>query len=509
VVDISPQRGATDVRSSEPLRVRFDRPMDRASVASRFHLEPATEGALRWLSDHELVYEHTPLRASSRYTVVLEPGYRDARGSVDSLRHSWSFRTEAPPLLSGASPGPGDRDVDPSSYITLSFSREMDLVTLRSAISLTPSVPFAIRQDALDSRRVVLAPESLLGSSTDYSVTVTHDARDVDGNPLSSGGLVSFTTGAFRPLRHWIGFVADGASGAGGDGVWIVDENRFPRRLAAGSLSAFSWSADGAHLLLGAPAGSWSDQALDGSAASLPIQGEWAGFLAPGLGYAFLNHGSLRILRPDGQVVDVAGDVREAAVAPGGGRLAFAVNGREGGEIDAYDVGLRARYRLQAEPAPIDGLAWSPDGFALAYRLDPGDPQRRQVRARLLKDGGAVTIATGEVGKPVWQADSRHVFFSAVGQTQPGPVAKVVRLGLGDPPPRTLTAGLAMPSAAGLEVLSLSASPDGHQLALVARTSGPPAVWLMNADGTGLSQLTQYDPGRFPYSCRSAAWTPT
>src|SRR5205807_4413808 len=108
----------------------------------------------------------------------------------------------------------------------------------------------------------------------------------------------------------------------------------------------------------------------------LPVTGEWAAFLAPGRGYAFLDQGSLRVLRADGQAVDVARDVTAAAVAPAGDRLAFVVAGRGGDEIDAYDVGLRARYRLQVEPGAVDGLAWSPDGLGLAYRVSPGDPQR-------------------------------------------------------------------------------------------------------------------------------------
>src|SRR5205807_20916 len=172
VVDISPSRGAADVHSGDPVRVRFDRPMDRASVASRFHLVPSAPGRLRWLSDRELAYEHAPLRASTRYTVALDAGYRDAGGNVETLRHSWSFRTEGAPVLSGASPGPDDGDVDPASYITLTFSRQMDLTTLQSAVSLAPSAPFAIRQDPLDPRRVVLAPGSLLEPEPDYSVTV-------------------------------------------------------------------------------------------------------------------------------------------------------------------------------------------------------------------------------------------------------------------------------------------------------------------------------------------------
>jgi Bacterial Ig-like domain len=508
VVDISPARGATEVRSSEPIRIRFDRAMDQASVAERFRLVPGVQGTLHWASDRELAYEHPPLAASSRYQAVLEPGYRDAGGSVNSLRHSWFFRTEAPPSLAGSAPGAGDRGVDPAAYITLTFSREMDPAALRGAISLSPSVPFAIRPDAADAHKVVLAPSSILEPNVDYSVAVTRDAHDVDGNPLGAGGLVTFTTGDLRPLKHWVGFVAQPTDGTAGDGVWIVDENRFPRRLVAGPADGFSWSSDGRRLLLRTPAGTWSDQALDAAATTLPFRGDWADYLDTG--YAFLDGARLQILEPDGQVVTVADGVSDAAVAPGGSRIAFVVATPLGGsEIDAYATDLRSRYRLQSEAGTIDGLTWSQDGLALAYRVDPGDPLRSLVRARVLRDGQAVTVAVGQVSTPSWQADGRHLFFTAVVPTPSGPTAKAFRLTVGDPPPKTLTAGAGMPATPGLQVTSLSPSPDGHQLAFAAETAGRAAVFLMNADGTGLTQLTEFDHDSFPYAASAVAWTPT
>jgi Tol biopolymer transport system component len=58
-------------------------------------------------------------------------------------------------------------------------------------------------------------------------------------------------------------------------------------------------------------------------------------------------------------------------------------------------------------------------------------------------------------------------------------------------------------------VSQVSVSPDGHQVAFLAAYQGLPAVWLMNADGTGLTRLTQFDAGSLDYSCRDIAWTPT
>jgi len=513
VVEISPQRGAADVRSSEVVRVKFDRPMDRASVQARFHVAPAVSGNVRWLSDTELTFEHEPFTPLTRYQAILDPGYQDAQGVTNQLRHSWTFKTEGPPALATTNPGNGDRDVDPAAYITLTFNRDMDPASLRSAISLSPAAPFHVRQDAADHRRVILAPDSLLEPRVTYSVAINHEAIDVDGNHVSGGSVVTFTTGDFRALRHWVSFIAEPwpGTGSGADGVWIVNESRFPRRLVGVPVTAFTWSADGSRLLLRGPSGTWSDRLLAGSVKTLPIVGEWADFLAPGLGYAFLDRGSLQVLKPDGSVVPVATGVTGAAVAPGGGRLAYVVAdpAGTGSEIDGYDPNLRTRYRLQVEQGAIDGLAWSPDGLSLAYRITTSDPQRREIKVRSLKDGGVVTVAAGQVSAPIWQADRRHVLFIAVVASQDGPVAKAFRLAVGDPPPKQLTLSQGMPVDRLTQVDALRPSPDGHQLAFVSRSVGPASVWMMNADGSGLTLLTDYDSESFPYSCRAVAWTPS
>jgi hypothetical protein len=514
VVEISPQRGAVDVRSNETVRVRFDRPMDRSSVARHFHVEPSVQGAMRWTGDRDLAFEHVPLNPASQYRVVLDAGYRDAQGASNPLRHSWTFRTESPPTLSGSSPGPGEREVDPSAYITLTFSREVDAGSMAGAIELSPPAPVAIHQDPTDARRVILAPQALLAPRISYTVNVSRDARDVDGNRLGAPAAVSFTTGAFRPLRHWISFIAEPSPGSGGTGVWIVNESKVPRRLVDGPVSSFSWSADSSRLLLRSLTGAWTDQPLDGTATALPFQAEWADYLAPGRGYAYLDRGRLQVLRPDGSVVLVATDVTGPTVAPGGGRLAFATRDPSGPgsatEIDGYDTDLRVRYRLQTEPVPVDGLAWSPDGQSLAYRLDATDTARRQVRVRSLHDGSSVTVATGSVSAPVWQADRQHVFFTAAVAAPGGPVTKAFRAAVSPSgTPGTLSAGAGLPGGQDVEVGSLSTSPDGHQLAFVPGGAGRTGVWEMNADGTGLTQLTDPDPGHFPYSCLDVTWTPS
>src|SRR5438270_11396128 len=58
IVDYSPLRGAQDVSTAAPVSLSFDHPVDKASVASRLHLVPDTEGTIRWLSPQRLVIDH-------------------------------------------------------------------------------------------------------------------------------------------------------------------------------------------------------------------------------------------------------------------------------------------------------------------------------------------------------------------------------------------------------------------------------------------------------------------
>ncbi len=496
--------------SNAPVSIRFDRPMDRVSVEARFHLSPRADGRVRWLSDRAMEYDHPSLTPLTMYRAILEGGYRAVDGSVDGLRHSWTFTTEGPPVLSATTPGAGDTGVDPSTYVALDFSRPMNVGSLASAVSLSPAIGFQLLQDPADSRRVIVAPQALLDTNAPYSLTVTAAALDVNGNHLQAGTTIEFHTGRLQRLQHWIGFVAQPLTGGGTSAVWIVNEARLPRQVLGGSAAAFNWSSAGDRMLVRSDAGEWSDAALDGASKQLPFTAVWAAYLAPGRGYAYLDSGRLRLLQPDGQMREVEVGVAAAAVSPDGTTIAFATIAGPGATIFAYNVDLRSLSRLQVEPGAVDGLAWAPDGQSLAYRVAAERSGQGVIRARFLRGSTqVVTVATGAVGPPAWQADSRHVFFTASVDTPAGPVPKAFRLAAGDQPPSRLTAAAGLPAGGTVAVDQLDPSPDGHEVAFISSSSGTAQVWVMNADGSGLTQLTRYGENGFAYQSAEAAWTPT
>jgi Bacterial Ig-like domain len=505
ILEITPGRGARDVPTNAPIRIRFDRALDRLSVASRFSLRPKASGQISWEASNTLVYRHDTLDPNTQYTVSLSAGYRDATGNANGFNHGWSFQTELPPELRGTTPGQGDGQVDPATYLGLSFSREMAADSFRGAVTFSPSVPFSVRPDPADARRVLIAPKSLLDPLTRYDISISADATDDDGNHLRPLKL-HFTTGGVRSLSRWITFVASESGAAMGSGVWMVDEAGFPRILEETPADAFSWSPDGANLLVRHPDLSWTDYPLGADPIGMPFSAEWAAYLGPGAGYAFLTGQRLDRLLPSGATATIADGVTQAAVSRDLSRIAFSQGSGSASDIRAYDVQLRAQYRIQHEADLVTSLAWSPNGTRLAYLVASGPAGQGMLRVKSLAGSGAVTtVATGEIATPAWLANSSDITFSAkltvAGRSQQRIFRVNTALG-----PGQLTVAAAIGPAGDADGFLPQPSPDGHQIAFLVGAPESAQIWLMNADGTGQSRLTGFDSAAFPYSCRALHW---
>ncbi|MHB8589063.1 MAG: Ig-like domain-containing protein [Candidatus Dormibacteraceae bacterium] len=502
IVDYSPQRGSIDVSTAAPIRIAFDHAVDQASVESRLHLLPGSDGSVHWDGTRQLVYDHTTLQASTTYEVILDAGYRDLAGNIYTLRHHWSFMTEGPPNLATSTPSDSDTGVDPAAYINLVFTREMNATTLRSAITFNPSISFHVRLDPADGRRAVIAPSQLLAPNTRYEVSVSTSALDIDGNQLGRDQAIRFTTGPPQALRGWLAFATDGTGGTPG-GLWMVNESAFPRQLFdEGAVRSFSWSPSGDSLLVQGDGESWSRLVPGSGPVQLSFKGTWAAALASGLGYIFIDDvGVLHRQSADGVDEVIASDVAQATVAPNGLRIAFVQGALAPNEIWGYDVGLRARYQLAVDTNAVSDVSWAPSGNRIAYLRDDGGATSLQVKS-LTGAGTTTTVASGDLGPPAWLPDSTHLVFAALVQSPSGPSHKAFVVSV-VAPPAALTIGSALPADPNVDLSAPVPSPDGHQIAFVSGNQ----VWLMNADGTRPTALTRYDPRSFPYSCRALAWT--
>lgn len=503
IVAIAPSRNAQDVRSNMPIQITFDRPVDQPSVETRFHLQPAVAGRFTW-NGTTMSFEHPSLRPSTRYRAVLDSGFRDRSGHQVPLLHYWDFVTESAPSITSISPGPGQARIDPASTLSIGFSRVMDLSSLASAVALEPYTPFALRRDGSDDRKIAVIPEALLEPDRTYTVQVSQQAQDLDGNRLASGFAGVFSTGHVQPLHPSLTFVAVPTGDTPG-GVRMLDSTGAPREISSLPARDYHWASDGLSLLVETGDGSWTSQALDGGIAVEPFSASWAAPLATSGEFIYLSQG--RLFRwTGGQSIPLAGNVGEAALNPAGDMVAY--TSADSLEIWGLAVDLDSRFHLLTEASRISNLAWAPDGSALAYEV--GSSRSVELKVRDLTAGGIRTAAIGPLGPEAWGQGSNQILVSAQVDTPSGSHGRIFAFDV-DGGEQSLDPHLALPP--GTPPLSdaheARSSPDGHQIAFLASVAGLDQIWVMNSDGTGLSQLTAWDGTDFPYGCADLVWTST
>jgi len=167
-VRLLPGDKSLGVDLDEPVRVRFDLPMDRASVERALLIEPPAAGTFEWSADNEMSYSpYEPgLLRGITYTVTLSNSARSLQGIPLKAPISWEFRTREP--YSVLSNIPTGSAIAPTSMFTLTFETPMDKADFARNLSLRLKaatqdevVPIALLWD-VEGRQVAVSPSTPL-----------------------------------------------------------------------------------------------------------------------------------------------------------------------------------------------------------------------------------------------------------------------------------------------------------------------------------------------------------
>lgn len=205
-IDWPPQVIASDplpgqeVALDTPITVRFDQPMDQASVAAAFTLDPPVKGELSWPEPDTAVF--TPadeLELGQTYSVRIA----DTAGAVNgqTLQEPVEFAVQAtgPLRVTQTIPADNANAVQTDGIVTVVFDKPVvplvssgEQAGLPQPLTFDPPIDGAGEWTSTSIYRFI--PDPAFAGATTYTVSVDPTLTDVTGSPLEDAPTWRFTT---------------------------------------------------------------------------------------------------------------------------------------------------------------------------------------------------------------------------------------------------------------------------------------------------------------------------
>jgi len=198
VVAITPDRGEEQLLTA-PVTIVFDQPMDPASTASAFSIEPAVPGQVK-VEGNRLIFSPTErLKRGAEYRVNLAQTATSAAGQPLPYPVSFRFNTVGFLEVTGTQPARGATEVSVDTSITVAFNRPVvpltgvaEQASLPQPLSITPTV--AGTGQWINTGIYQFTPSTRLAASTLYTVTVKAGLEDTTGGLLTEDYVFTFRT---------------------------------------------------------------------------------------------------------------------------------------------------------------------------------------------------------------------------------------------------------------------------------------------------------------------------
>jgi len=192
---------------SQPIVIRFSAPMNAASVQGALRVSPQAEVRVEWDATASALYV-VPLAGwtpGTVYTVTVGAGAQAQDGAtlepmppaIVHVRSAATTELAATKLV-------GDDRVALDSGFLLTFSRAVDLASLRDALTIDPPVAgtFAFEGSPGSMPDVVWQPSAPLEPDTSYTVSLGPTAVDIEGAPLADRPTLTVRTVSRPSVIH-------------------------------------------------------------------------------------------------------------------------------------------------------------------------------------------------------------------------------------------------------------------------------------------------------------------
>ncbi|MHB0856920.1 MAG: Ig-like domain-containing protein [Anaerolineae bacterium] len=198
LVTRTPERGQ-EQGLNEPIVLRFDQPMDSATLQNAFHIEPEVMGSLT-VSDDTLTFApQTGFRRNTQYVVRVDPVAKSSAQLALTEAIEFTFATVGYLEVTDAFPMPDSGEVNPDARIRVAFNRPVvpltsiqDQEDLPDPLLFSPAI--AGQGTWTNTSIYTFEPTELLVPGTRYTVTVPAGLADTTGGVLDEDYVWSFET---------------------------------------------------------------------------------------------------------------------------------------------------------------------------------------------------------------------------------------------------------------------------------------------------------------------------
>ncbi|HWR15454.1 MAG TPA: ice-binding family protein [Terriglobales bacterium] len=282
--DVSKPSSATSPLASEPptvlkevpptdaigttreVAVLFSKPMDPASIHTGTFIVAGATGTVTYDTTNQIAaFKPMPAFApNTTHNATITVGARDTSGTPLAAPFNFSFTTRATadtslPTIAAVNVAAGATCVPLNQQIKITFTEQMDSLTINSNTVFIEGVPGSVTYD-VGSHNATITPSANLAANTTFTIMVTTGAKDLGGNSMAAPFQLTFTTGpcsgggvAPVALCPFIGgFTVLAGSTVTNTGPTLISEDvgvspgtavtGFPPGLASGAIH----SADGA-----------------------------------------------------------------------------------------------------------------------------------------------------------------------------------------------------------------------------------------------------------------------
>ena len=205
-IDWPPQAIASDPAPGEAvlldsdISLRFDQPMDQASVEAAWAIEPAIDGAFNWPRPDTVIFKpDSALKRDQTYKVSVAETAVSQNGLALLQTITFDLQTVGNLEVTEMIPEDGTRDVQADGAVTVVFNKPVvplvssgQQANLPQPLSFSPDVEGQGEWVSTSIYRFV--PTDGFAGATTYQVTVDNELTDVTGGMLNTPVSWQFTT---------------------------------------------------------------------------------------------------------------------------------------------------------------------------------------------------------------------------------------------------------------------------------------------------------------------------